>query len=98
MNAFGGGRHAEQESGSTVEVLKREVELRAGIFRIDRLVRIEAWFSRSKILKAVHAISDGLAFPESNEILARPRQLTARTRPHFSQLITRCWHSTANQF
>jgi hypothetical protein len=43
-------------------VLKREAELRSGEFRIDRLVRIKTRLSRSKWLKAAHAISGDPAF------------------------------------
>jgi hypothetical protein len=48
---------AEQQSRPAVEVAKMEPEFGAGEFGIDRLVRIEARFSRSKLSWASHAIS-----------------------------------------
>jgi hypothetical protein len=48
---------AEQQSRSAVEVAKRQSKFGAGEFRIDRLVRIEARFSLSKLSWASHAIS-----------------------------------------
>jgi hypothetical protein len=62
MNAFGWRSDAEDESGSAVDVVKREPEFTTGIFRIDRLVRIEARLSRSKFPQVSHVISGGLAF------------------------------------
>src|SRR5207249_11784414 len=48
---------AEQQSRSAVEVAKFQSEFGAGEFGIDRLVRIEARFSLSKLSWASHAIS-----------------------------------------
>jgi hypothetical protein len=48
---------AVQQSRSAVEIAKRQPKFGAGKFRIDRLVRIEARFSRSKLSWASHAIS-----------------------------------------
>src|SRR5258705_8984822 len=62
MNAFGWRSDAEDKSRSAVDVLKRQSEFRAGIFRIDRLVRIVTRLSPSKFLNASHAISGDLAF------------------------------------
>src|SRR5258706_406832 len=62
VNAVGLRSYAEEKSGSAVEVLKGEAEFGAGICRINRLVRIEARFSRSKFPQVPHAISDGLTF------------------------------------
>jgi hypothetical protein len=48
---------AEQQSRPAIEVAKMEPEFGAGEFRIDRLVRIEARFSLSKLSGASNAIS-----------------------------------------
>src|ERR1700732_2939327 len=42
MKVFCSGRDAEEKPRSAVEVRKRQAEFGAGIFRVDRLVRIEA--------------------------------------------------------
>src|SRR6202035_1503607 len=63
MNAVPLRRNAEDESRSTVDVLKGQPDFGAGIFRIDRLVRIEGGLSRSKFPQLAHALSGGLAFP-----------------------------------
>jgi len=44
MNGFVRRADAEDKAGSAVEIAKGEAEFGAGIFRIDRLVRIEARF------------------------------------------------------
>jgi hypothetical protein len=48
---------AEDQPRSAVEVAKMEPKFSAGEFRIDRLVRLKARFSRSKLCWASHAIS-----------------------------------------
>ena len=63
MNAAPLRRNAEDQSRSTVDVLKGQPDFGAGIFRIDRLVRIEGGLSRSKFPQLAHALSGGLAFP-----------------------------------
>src|ERR1700730_12367724 len=56
MNAVCPRLHAEQKPRSAVGVRRREAELCAGIFGIDRLVRVEAGLSRANVMKAAHAI------------------------------------------
>jgi hypothetical protein len=62
MNAPGLRRNAEDQSCSAVDILKPKPEGGAGIFRVDRLVRIEGGLSRSKFAQILHALSGGLAF------------------------------------
>src|SRR6266403_1856663 len=77
MNASGLRCDPEQKPRSAVDVLKRQAEFSTGIFRVDRLVRIGARLSRSKLNKVSHAISGGLAFDFrsniSNEIFIPAR-------------------------
>src|SRR5665213_535687 len=57
MNGFGPGGNAEHEPCSAVDVAKCEIEFSAGVFRIDRLIRIRPRLSRSKFFEARHALS-----------------------------------------
>src|SRR6266851_3935491 len=59
MNGLGLRGNAEHKARSTVDVVKYETELGAGIFGIDRLIRIGPRLSRSKCFKAPHALSGG---------------------------------------
>ena len=62
MDASGLGSDAKQEPGSAIEVSKHQAGFSAGIFRIDRLVRIGARLSRPKFPEISHAMSGDLAF------------------------------------
>jgi hypothetical protein len=52
----------EKQPCSAVDIPERKPEFGAGIFRIDRLVRIKDGLSRSKFPQVAHALSGGLAF------------------------------------
>jgi hypothetical protein len=70
MNGLAVRSDAEDKPRPAVEVSKCEAEFSAGIFRIDRLVRIKARLSAPKIPKVSHAISGDLAFPSDPLSLA----------------------------
>src|SRR5260221_14423547 len=57
MQRFAARGDAEQQPCSAVEIAKFKSEFGAGERRINRLVRIEARLSRSKLVEASHAIS-----------------------------------------
>ncbi len=53
---------AENDARARADVLECQPEFGTGIFRIDRLVRIEVRLSRSNVGEAVHAVVDDLVF------------------------------------
>ena len=83
INDFGWRSDAEDKSGSAVDVVKREAEFRTSIFRIDRLVRIEARLTLEiPASLACNIRRSGIPVWSliSNEFFARARQLTAGSR------------------
>src|ERR1700694_5966192 len=92
MNAFGRRSYAEDKSRSAVDVPKGEAKFSAGIFRIDRLVRIKARLSAAKSPKASQAISGDLAFQSDRLSLAKlssERAINCRKVTCSSKLIAR---------
>ena len=64
------GYHAENDARARADVVKCQSEFGAGIFRIDRLVRIGVRLSRSNSGVAVHAVADGLVFKMNRDSCA----------------------------
>src|ERR1700731_3617990 len=92
MDASGLGSDAEQEPGSAIEVSKHQAVFSAGIFRIDRLVRIAARLSRPKFPEISHAISGDLAFQFGFHLLTKFSSggaINCNDKAGFSKLIAR---------